>query len=95
MSKSETTRYTHQELISECRKWASEANTDEMKEFVQALINELHSLVRLPDCYICGKPQTKLGAIDLEIDSPDVNGYFSGRKLHRHEECESALPDQA
>ncbi len=48
-------------------------------------------LVRLPDCYVCGKPQIKLGAIDLQIGAPDIDGYFSGRKLHRHEDCKSAF----
>ena len=41
MEEKTVTTYTRAELIAECRKWLRLADTQDMKDFVAALIKEL------------------------------------------------------
>lgn len=47
-----------------------------------ARIRELTKSALLPNCDLCGKPQTKLGALDLEVGPPDSKGICVTRKKH-------------
>lgn len=70
--------------------WPSQgASNSEVLSFIRAIQQDAAlSSGRLPDCDICHKPQKTKGKLLLEIGVPDVDGKFTGRKLHAHEECE-------
>ena len=40
-SDSQTATFTREQLIDQCRKWLAVADTQDMKEFISALIREL------------------------------------------------------